>query len=219
MEQLAGDLLPAGAQGIVATGFLALGPKPLAQQDRVKAIYDVVDEEIDTTSKAFMGLTVACARCHDHKFDPILAKDYYSLASIFASTEIYRNLGRPGSVCYLYDAPLDPAAFGRYQAHRWRTYGKQLEMEEALAEDWAREYALLRPRVADFLIDAWKADRKGAKADPATEKWLTWLRAGQKKDYLKKWFEGTGATIEQVARDYQERYIKEIGRASCRERV
>src|SRR5207245_2696259 len=122
MEQIAGDLLPAGAQGIVATGFLALGPKPLAQQDRVKAIYDVVDEQIDTTSKAFMGLTVACARCHDHKFDPILTKDYYSLASIFASTETFRNLGRPGSVSYLYYAPLDPAAFGRYQSHRWRMY-------------------------------------------------------------------------------------------------
>ena len=94
LEQIAGDLLPGGMneRGIVATGFLALGPKPLAQQDRVKMIYDVVDEQIDATSKAFMGLTVACARCHDHKFDPILTKDYYSLASIFASTMI-SNLG------------------------------------------------------------------------------------------------------------------------------
>ncbi len=102
IEQLAGDLLPSdkpGAineRGIIATGFLALGPKPLAQQDRIKAIYDVVDEQIDTVSKAFLGLTVACARCHDHKFDPILTKDYYSMASIFASTECFRNLGRPG---------------------------------------------------------------------------------------------------------------------------
>ena len=82
-------------------------------------IYDVVDEQIDTTSKAFMGLTVACARCHDHKFDPILTKDYYSLASIFASTTSFRNLGRPGSVSYIYYAPLDPAAYARYQTHRW----------------------------------------------------------------------------------------------------
>ena len=96
-----------------------------------------------------MGLTVACARCHDHKFDPILTKDYYSLASIFASTEDFRNLGRPGAVSYLYYAPLDPAAYGRYQAHRWRMFGKQLEMEEALAEDWAREYGQLRPKIAD----------------------------------------------------------------------
>jgi cytochrome c553 len=217
-EQIAGDLLPAdkpGAvneQGIVATGFLALGPKPLAQQDRVKAIYDVVDEQIDTTTKAFLGITVACARCHDHKFDPILTKDYYSLASIFASTEIYRNLGRPGAVSYLYDAPLDPAAYGRYQAHRWRMYGKQLEMEEALAEDAAREYGLLRPKIAESLTAAWKAERKGTKPDSAaTENWLRWLRSADEKakqGYLKKWFDATDATIDQVALEYQERYIK-----------
>ncbi len=80
VEQLAGDLLPpdkpggVNERGIIATGLLALGPRPLAQQDRVQAIYDVVDEQIDTTTKAFMGLTVACARCHDHKFDPILTR-------------------------------------------------------------------------------------------------------------------------------------------------
>ncbi|MBL8296177.1 MAG: DUF1549 domain-containing protein, partial [Bryobacterales bacterium] len=71
IEQLAGDLLPnASNETRIATGFLAVGPKPLAQQDRVQMIYDVVDEQIDTTSKAFLGLSVACARCHDHKFDP-----------------------------------------------------------------------------------------------------------------------------------------------------
>jgi hypothetical protein len=101
-EQLAGDLLPAdksGAvneRGTVATGFLALGPKPLAQQDRLKMIYDVVDEQIDTVSKAFLGLTVACARCHDHKFDPIPLTDYYGLYGIFKST----NYAHPGTEIY-----------------------------------------------------------------------------------------------------------------------
>jgi hypothetical protein len=208
-EQVAGDLLqPANP---VATGFLALGPKPLAQQDRIKMIYDVVDEQIDTVSKAFMGLTVACARCHDHKFDPILTKDYYSLASIFASTENFRNLGRPGAVSYIYFAPLDPAAFGIYQAHRWRMYAKQLEMEEALAEDWTREYALLRPRIAEFLTAAWKAERAG-KSD---EKWARWLHAASDKarqGYLKKLFDATDDTIAQVARESQEAYLKSATR-------
>ena len=54
-------------------------------------VYDVVDEQIDTTSKAFLGLTISCSRCHDHKFDPILTTDYYSLASIFASTRSYED--------------------------------------------------------------------------------------------------------------------------------
>ena len=208
MEQLAGDLLPAekpGAvneRGIVATGFLALGPKPLAQQDRMKMIYDVVDEQIDTASKAFMGLTVACARCHDHKFDPILTKDYYSLASIFASSENFRNLGRPGAVSYIYDAPLDPVAFERYQSHRWRMYGKQLELEEALAEDAARENALLRPKIAESLVAAFSA---------GADRWSRWLHSVDEKarqGYLKKLFDATDANINQVAREYQEAYIK-----------
>jgi hypothetical protein len=216
-EQIAGDLIePATPQGIVATGFLALGPKPLAQQDRIKMIYDVVDEQIDTVSKAFMGLTVACARCHDHKFDPILTKDYYSLASIFASTENFRNLGRPGSVSYIYDAPLDPAAYGIYQNHRWRMYSKQLEMEEALAEDWAREYALLRPKIAEFLTGAWKTERQGAKPDgAAAAKWARWLHdapGNAREGYLKKLLDANGDTIAQVARDYQEAYKKSAAR-------
>ncbi|MEO8131477.1 MAG: DUF1549 domain-containing protein, partial [Bryobacteraceae bacterium] len=86
-EQIAGDLLPPPAgkgvntAGIVATGFLALGPKLVAEQDKVKMFYDIVDEQIDVAGKAFLGLTISCARCHDHKFDPISTKDYYSLAS------------------------------------------------------------------------------------------------------------------------------------------
>ena len=213
IEQLAGDLLP--APNVVATGFLALGPKPLAQQDRVQMIYDVVDEQIDTTSKAFLGLTVACARCHDHKFDPILTKDYYAMASMFASTTDFRNLGRPGSVSYIYYAPLDPGAFGRYQTARWRLYGKQLEMETALAEDSAREYALLRPKLGDFMTAAWKLHAKHADSQgldtKQVEKWLQWIEKADEKarsGYLKKWFEATDETIAAIAREYQELYLK-----------
>ena len=92
-EQLAGDLLPAhvegeiNRQGIIATGFLALGQKAVAQQDKTKMLYDVYDEQLDLTSRALLGLSVTCARCHDHKFDPIRTRDYYSLISIFASTK------------------------------------------------------------------------------------------------------------------------------------
>ncbi len=90
-EQLAGDLLaevePARRDElIVATGFLALGPKMLAEDDPVKQQMDIVDEQLDTTSRVFLGLTMGCARCHDHKFDPLLLTDYYALAGIFKST-------------------------------------------------------------------------------------------------------------------------------------
>ena len=74
-----------------ATGFLSLGAKMLAEDDPVKMEMDIVDEQLDTTSRAFMGLTVGCARCHDHKFDPIPQADYYSLAGIFKSSKTMEN--------------------------------------------------------------------------------------------------------------------------------
>ena len=107
-EQLAGDLLPdGGPEGIVATGFLVLGPKLLAEPDKQKMVMDIVDEQIEATSKAFMGLTVTCARCHDHKFDPIPTRDYYALAGIFKSTKTMSNLA---TVAMWTERPLtDPA--------------------------------------------------------------------------------------------------------------
>ena len=91
-EQLAGDLLPPNdlekhREEIVATGFLAVGPKNLDTQDKELLRMDVVDEQIDTVGKALLGMTTGCARCHDHKFDPIPTRDYYALAGIFRATK------------------------------------------------------------------------------------------------------------------------------------
>ncbi|KAA5546167.1 DUF1553 domain-containing protein [Roseiconus nitratireducens] len=90
IEQIAGDLLPrADRETRTATGFLALGAKVLAEPDREKLVMDTIDEQIDTTGKAFLGMTLGCARCHDHKFDPIRQQDYYALAAIFKSTKTF----------------------------------------------------------------------------------------------------------------------------------
>ena len=91
-EQIAGDLLPAAnptqrAEQQIATGFLALGPKSHIERNKLQFAMDLADEQIDAVTQAFLGLTVACARCHDHKFDPIPQTDYYALAGIFRSTE------------------------------------------------------------------------------------------------------------------------------------
>jgi hypothetical protein len=96
VEQLAGDLLPANDPAehdrlVVATGFLALGPKDVnvkPEQFRM----DQVDDQLDVTGRAFLGLTIACARCHDHKFDPIPTTDYYAMGGIFRSTEAYSGI-------------------------------------------------------------------------------------------------------------------------------
>ena len=83
--------MPAGAAYGLAIGFLALGPKMLAEDDPVKQELDIIDEQVDTLGKTFMGMTFGCARCHDHKFDPIPTKDYYALAGIFKSTKTMMN--------------------------------------------------------------------------------------------------------------------------------
>ena len=93
-EQLAGDLMAKGASPerraelLTATGFLLMGPKMLAEVDGQKLLIDIVDEQLDVTGKTFLGMTFGCARCHDHKFDPITARDYYAMAGIFRSTKV-----------------------------------------------------------------------------------------------------------------------------------
>jgi len=91
-EQIAGDLLPAQSNAEtnehrIATGFLALTSKPRAQNNPDFGM-DLVADQIEVATTGILGLTVACARCHDHKFDPIPQTDYYALAGIFTSSEM-----------------------------------------------------------------------------------------------------------------------------------
>ena len=90
-EQIAGDLLPFESsaerrENIIATGFLAIGPWTLQNYIKGQLDADVVDHQIDRIGRVFLGQTLSCARCHDHKFDPIPTRDYYALAGIFHST-------------------------------------------------------------------------------------------------------------------------------------
>jgi len=93
-EQIAGDHLSFNdeserARLLIATGFLALGPKNLDEANLFQFYADLIDEQIDTTTRSIMASSVACARCHDHKFDPFSMRDYYALAGVFASTETF----------------------------------------------------------------------------------------------------------------------------------
>ena len=100
IEQLAGDLLPTKNSAdhdnlLIATGFLALGPKSVNTKNAEQFEFDVIDDQIDVTSRALLGITVACARCHYHKFDPIPTTDYYAMAGIFNSTKTFAGVA-PG---------------------------------------------------------------------------------------------------------------------------
>ncbi|MBT6848938.1 MAG: DUF1553 domain-containing protein, partial [Planctomycetaceae bacterium] len=87
-----GDLMSADGyrqrqEQMIATTFLTLGNSNLEDQDKAKLRMDVVDEQLDTVFRGFLGQTIGCARCHDHKFDPIPTRDYYALAGIFRNTK------------------------------------------------------------------------------------------------------------------------------------
>ena len=146
-EQIAGDLLPAKddnewTEQLIATGFLAIGPKSLIERNTRQFNLDLVDEQIDVTTRVVLGVSVACARCHDHKFDPIQQQDYYAMAGIFESTSTHYgtlNSGRnrqPNNELILpvadpssYDERLTPdkTAKLRYELERMREELEELK--------------------------------------------------------------------------------------------
>ena len=143
--QIAGDLLaedPAvGVDGYVATGFLALGPRMLAEQDKEKLVLDTVDEQVDLVGRTVLGLTIGCARCHDHKFDPIPTADYYALAGVFRSSKSFHNLDHV-SRWFDREAASDAAVAARKAAEARRG-----EAEKAYTAAAAAAAAQLRGRL------------------------------------------------------------------------
>lgn len=107
VEQLAGDLLGGAADNLIATAWLSMGPKMLAEPDLEKMKLDIADEQIDVATKTFLGLTLTCARCHDHKFDPVSQADYYAMAGIFRSVSTISNYGPRPAILFEHTLP-DP---------------------------------------------------------------------------------------------------------------
>src|SRR5207253_8556791 len=131
-EQVAGDLLCRAGddarnyQRLIATGFLVIGPKMLAEDDPVKMEMDIVDEQVDTMGKVFLGLTLGCARCHDHKFDPLPTADYYALAGIFKSTKTMEHFR---VVAQWHERPLPSRETrARQQEHQKKVDAKRTEL-------------------------------------------------------------------------------------------
>ena len=94
-QQLAGDLPDAGSpvkrtEGLIATGYLALSHVLAATRDPETLKLDTIDEQMDVVGKTFLGISIGCARCHDHRLDPFPTRDYYALAGVFRSTDSYK---------------------------------------------------------------------------------------------------------------------------------
>ena len=146
-EHLAGDLLPASSDEqhddqVIGAGYLMLGAINYEEQDKEQLRMDVVDEQIDSMGRTFLGMTLGCARCHDHKFDPVPAEDYYALAGIFRST---RSL-TPGNVCGWVTKPLrqgiDHAASSAWTA-------RDRELEQQISELRKQAVASAVPAVSE----------------------------------------------------------------------
>jgi cytochrome c553 len=168
-EQIAGDLLPAKSpevrdRQLIATGFLALGVKDVNQRFKVRFIMDNIDEQIDTVTRSVLALTASCARCHDHKFDPIPATDYYALAGIFGSSDLcagLRNKMGGGGLDYYDPALLLPLGFASPIDPK-----KLAKIEETKA-------ALQAVRAE---LNSLSDDPKKSKAGPEREEQLTAVR-------------------------------------------
>jgi len=234
-RQIAGDLLrtEGDRDPLPALGFFALGPVYYADAGCApKALADEWDDRIDTLSRGFLGLTVACARCHDHKFDPISMRDYYGLAGIFASTK-YEEL------------PLVPQAdVDRYNAAQSAVKDQEKtvnDLRTKLVKQVAEEQTTL---VARSLVAAWTlAQRRKSDAnyslaevagaeklrEPALDAWSKFLAGDQwqKKSLLAPWKEflatsdatqdlagnaETRARAQQAAQAVQDRLVAALER-------
>jgi hypothetical protein len=164
--QIAADLIdgPDKKQDLPALGFFATGPVYYGDNK----MFDQYDDRIDTLSRGFLGLTVACARCHDHKFDPITQKDYYGLAGIFAST------------AYI-EVPYTPPTAGVQTAENAPVTNRQdmINAKEAEVNKFTEEQlADLRnrylPETSHYMVAAWKLiNRRKTNAKLTTEQFAT----------------------------------------------
>ncbi|MCY3932577.1 MAG: PSD1 and planctomycete cytochrome C domain-containing protein [Acidobacteria bacterium] len=158
-EQIAGDLMSADTDAqrfeqITATGFLMLGPKVLAEQDTDKMLIDIVDEQVNTLGRAFLALPVGCARCHDHKFDPIPTADYYAMAGILRSTE---TMSDAAGMRWL-ERPLAPEdEIAEYEAAQKLVAEAQEKVDEVVREQNDVLRGPRRAALADYLLAAEEA--------------------------------------------------------------
>ncbi|MFN9717932.1 MAG: DUF1549 domain-containing protein, partial [Planctomycetota bacterium] len=172
--QIAADLLPMPEDQrlaeLPALGYFGLGPQYYKNTDAAKAAADELDDRIDTLCRGFLGLTVSCARCHDHKFDPVPTQDYYSLAGIFSSSR-------------LHTAPLVPQA--EVEAyHQAQTRLKELDeaIKKRIADSGPQVRESQLPQVSAYVQAAWKLQSGGDVEGIAQT-------AGLNPQTLKRWLE------------------------------
>ncbi|MEO6742529.1 MAG: DUF1553 domain-containing protein, partial [Chthoniobacteraceae bacterium] len=188
-EQIAGDLLPTESpaekrRNLSATAFLALGPTNYEEQQKQQLRFDIIDEQIETIGRAFLGQTIGCARCHDHKFDPIPQRDYYALAGILASTRTIFNYTDNVARWNVAPLPGDGEAEQNLRAFEAKVAALEKSVESAKAE-----LAKLSKNVAQETLKPGEAiapaDLPGIVLDDADAKVVgEWKKSKYTKTYI-----------------------------------
>jgi len=203
-QQIAGDLLPTSEPGgvhadaIVATTVLSIGP--WTGIDRKKRLTDIADDQIDIVSRSFLGLTIACARCHDHKFDPITTADYYGLAGIFLSSRVIPDEGYLSHGTTRLRIPLvGEAEVERHRQHQARVQELEQCVQAEVEQHYAEFARSLLPQIARYLLAAWDYQHRPADQAPlsidefttreslhafALNQWIAYLKAPALGEFL-----------------------------------
>lgn len=208
--QIAGDLLKEGDREklLPGLGFFGIGPRFQQVIGPTKGLAEECNDRVDTLSRGFLGLTVACARCHDHKFDPISVRDYYALAGVFASSDYH-------------EYPLaSPDVVKEYQELERKIADQEGAIKEFIQSQGSQLAAILATRTARYLEAAWRVLRQPgvtaqsvaveAQSDQETlERWVKYLGRPQKDHpFLKAWdallvTEPTPSEVQKVAAEFQ----------------
>jgi hypothetical protein len=179
-NQVAGDLLPSRSEpnvdGIIATTVVAIGNWGNGDSDKEKQLTDIVDDQVDVVGRAFLGVTIACARCHDHKFDPISSEDYYGLAGIFFSSHILVGPGPKTDGSKILRIPLvSKAEVEKRKKAEARIAELQKGIDQSL-NDYAMAQARgMLPNVAEYLQAATAGEGAQSLNPILLQQWKTYL--------------------------------------------
>jgi len=180
MNQVAGDLLPSktepNVEGIIATTVMAIGNWGNGDSDKEKQLTDIVDDQVDVVGRAFLGVTLACARCHDHKFDPISTEDYYGLAGIFFSSHILPGPGPKTEGSKILRIPLiSKEEVAKRKKAEERIAQLQKAMDQAVNDYAMGQARQMLPDVAEYLKAA-VSGAAGPTLNPIVlQQWKTYL--------------------------------------------
>ena len=187
--QIAADLMDDGSDAMVqhkaALGFFGLGAQYYKNTDAAKAAADELDDRVDTLTRGFLGLTVSCARCHDHKFDPIPTQDYYSIAGIFWSSKLSEV------------SMVSKEEMARYQEGQKKVLAAEKKVKDLVQTEKDKLMAAKIDDLPLYFLAAWKLEaNRLAKSDfsPAAQAKLDKLDAGT-LDRLTKFMNRKGDKI------------------------